>query len=105
MGVPFRAPIHQHTMSCKKLLLVVLLVHLANAEPPLVGIWVENDSVRTGLYDFLWARGVSYFKRMYAAKWSTWKYEQTIIKEGNGYRISGISKINHSVDFCIDFQF
>ena len=36
--------------------------------------------------------GVSYFKRMYAAKWSTWKYEQTIIKEGNGYRISGISK-------------
>ena len=29
---------------------------------------------------------------MYAAKWSTWKYEQTIIKEGNGFRISGISK-------------
>ena len=49
--------------------------------------------------------GVSYFKRMYAAKWSTWKYEQTIIKEGNGYRISGISKINHSIDFYIDFQF
>ena len=36
---------------------------------------------------------VSYFKRMYAAKWSTWKYEQTIVKEGNAYRISGISKL------------
>jgi len=79
-------------MRCdKKLLLVILvLVHLVNSEPPLVGRWVENDKIRTGLYDFLWARGVSYFKRMYAAKWSTWKYEQTIIKEGNGYRVSGI---------------
>lgn len=45
-------------------------------------------------FDFIIASGVSYFKRMYAAKWSTWKYEQTIIKEGNGYRVSGISKIN-----------
>ena len=95
-------------MSCK-LLLVLFLAQLVYSEPPLVGRWVENDKVRTGLYDFLWARGeffydfvslcnqklcldVSYFKRMYAAKWSTWKYEQTIVKEGEAYRISGISK-------------
>ena len=27
------------------------------AEPPLVGRWIEDESLRTGLYDFLWARG------------------------------------------------
>ena len=26
--------------------------------PGLVGQWVEDDSVRTGLDDFLWARGM-----------------------------------------------
>ena len=52
-------PQFQQVMNCdKKLLLVFLvLVHLVNSEPPLVGRWVENDKIRTGLYDFLWARG------------------------------------------------
>ena len=44
----------------RRLLPVILFVHFVNSEPPLVGNWVENDSVRTGLYDFLWARGTTH---------------------------------------------
>merc|ERR1712154_204840 len=57
---------------------------------PLVGRWVEDESLRTGLNDFLWARGVNWFKRQYATSLTTWQYEQTIIWRNNGYQISGI---------------
>merc|ERR1712154_140151 len=57
---------------------------------PLVGRWVEDERLRTGLNDFLWARGVNWFKRQYAVSLTTWQYEQTIIWRGNGYQVSGI---------------
>jgi len=61
--------------------------------PTLVGRWKEDESLRTGLNDFLWARGVNWFKRQYAVSLTTWQYEQTIIWRGNGYQVSGISKL------------
>ena len=36
--------------------------------------------------------GVNWFERQYAAKLTTWQYEQTIVKIGNDYKVSGISK-------------
>ena len=60
--------------------------------PKLVGRWVEDETLRTGLNDFLWARGVNWFKRQYATTLTTWQYEQTIIYRQNGYQVSGISK-------------
>jgi len=58
--------------------------------PSLVGRWIEDEPLRTGLNDFLWARGVSWFKRQYATALTTWQYEQTIIWRNGGYQISGI---------------
>merc|ERR1712020_598158 len=49
--------------------------------PSLVGRWVEDEPLRTGLNDFLWARGVNWFKR---------QYEQTIIWKNGGYQVSGV---------------
>merc|ERR1712141_957431 len=58
--------------------------------PALVGRWVEDESLRTGLNDFLWARGVNWFKRQYATALTTWQYEQTIIWRNGGYQVSGV---------------
>ena len=92
-------------------LLFVALNEVAKCDPPFVGRWVEDETQRTGLNDFLWARGastkteispfylikfivlgVNWFKRQYAAKLTTWQYEQTIIQSGDSYRISGLRK-------------
>ena len=72
--------------------IIVSLSAIIFAEPPLAGRWIEDDSARTGLYNLLWARGVNWFERQYAAKLSSWKYEQTIVKEGNSFKVSGLSK-------------
>merc|ERR1712110_86680 len=57
--------------------------------PGLVGSWIEDEPLRTGLNDFLWARGVSWFKRKYATSMTTWQYEQQISWDGAFYEISG----------------
>lgn len=104
--------------SLHRLLLILLFVALhevAKCDLPIEGRWVEDETRRTGLNDFLWARGtstkteispfyltkcivlgVNWFKRQYATKWTTWKYEQTIVKVGDqypAYRITGFSKL------------
>merc|ERR1712008_15473 len=55
----------------------------------LVGQWVEDDSVRTGLNDFLWARGVSSFKRQFITS-KTFQKKETIIWRNGEYQISGV---------------
>ena len=51
-----------------KLLLFVSILtfgQLVSSQAPiqdLVGRWVEDESVRTGLNDFLWARGNYYYQ-------------------------------------------
>merc|ERR1712141_427142 len=72
------------------MVIVIALAPIIFADPPLVGRWIEDETLRTGLYDFLWARGVNWFERQYAAKLTTWQYEQTIVKIGNDYKVSGI---------------
>merc|ERR1712223_812028 len=58
--------------------------------PSLVGRWIEDEPLRTGLNNFLWARGVNWFKRQYATALTTWQYEQTIIWKNGGYQVSGV---------------
>ena len=43
------------------MVIVIALAPMIFADPPLVGRWIEDESLRTGLYDFLWARGKSYY--------------------------------------------
>merc|ERR1712172_9280 len=83
------------TTKMKFLLFVSVLTfgQLVSSQAPiqqLVGRWVEDERVRTGLNDFLWARGVNWFKRQYSTSLTTWQYEQTIIWRNSGYQISGI---------------
>ena len=42
------------------MVIVIALAPMIFADPPLVGRWIEDETLRTGLYDFLWARGKSY---------------------------------------------
>ena len=52
--------IHRETKMWNKIFVTILFVTLSTntlADPPLVGRWVEDETLRTGLYDFLWARG------------------------------------------------
>ena len=65
--------------------------------PGLVGRWVEDDSKRTGLNDFLWARGVNWFKRQYAVTLTSWKYEQIIVYKNGGYDVNGFSKFSDKI--------
>ena len=45
-------------MWSKKLMgIIIALAPMILADPPLVGRWIEDETLRTGLYDFLWARG------------------------------------------------
>jgi len=57
--------------------------------PSLEGTWIEDEPLRTGLNNFLWARGVSWFKRQYATSLTTWQYEQNIEWKNGAYHISG----------------
>merc|ERR1712086_788467 len=86
---------HLQTTKMKLLLFVSVLTfgQLVSSQAPiqdLVGRWVEDESLRTGLNDFLRARGVNWFKRQYATALTTWKYEQTIIWRNGGYQVSGV---------------
>lgn len=74
----------------KFIVVIIALAPMIVADPPFVGRWIEDETLRTGLYDYLWARGVNFFERNYSAKLTTWQYEQTIIKQGKDYKVSGI---------------
>jgi len=63
------------------------LVSCANVR--FIGTWIEDESLRTGLNDYLWARGVGWFKRQYATSMVTWQYEQTISYSNGYYHIRG----------------
>ena len=41
----------------KFMVIIIALAPMIVADPPLVGRWIEDETLRTGLYDFLWARG------------------------------------------------
>ena len=49
---------------------------------------------------------MNFFERNYSAKLTTWQYEQTIIKQGKDYKVSGISKLIskwHFIKFSLYF--
>merc|ERR1711982_27098 len=90
----------KYRIKMKLLLLASVLTfgQLVSSNAPiqsLVGRWVEDERLRTGLNDFLWARGVNWFKRQYAVSLTTWQYEQTIIWRNNGYQIIGYSLVSY----------
>lgn len=41
----------------KFIVVIIALAPMIVADPPFVGRWIEDETLRTGLYDYLWARG------------------------------------------------
>ena len=72
----------------KVLILIALTLGLASANDLFVGNWREDQYQRTGLNDYLWARGLNWFKRTYV-KNANFELTMRVAKEGQTYIISG----------------
>ena len=71
-------------------------------EDPFVGSWKEDQYQRQNLNDYLYARGLNWFKRVYVTN-ANFELTMNIAKEGNTYTVTGKSK-NHWIMFRIFFS-
>ena len=62
-----------------------------------VGSWKEDQTQRQNLGDYLYYRGLSWFKRVYATS-ASFELTADITKEGNTYTVTGKSTSFHY--FC-----
>ena len=60
-------------------------------EDPFVGSWKEDQYQRQNLNDYLYARGLNWFKRVYVTN-ANFELTMNIVKEGNTYTVTGKSK-------------
>ena len=60
-------------------------------EDPFVGSWKEDQYQRQNLNDYLYARGLNWFKRVYVTN-ANFELTMNIAKEGNTYTVTGKSK-------------
>lgn len=56
-----------------------------------VGSWKEDQNQRQGLNDYLWARGLNWFKRVYVTG-ASFELTAVITKEQGTYTVTGKSK-------------
>ena len=81
------------------LFFALLSVALATQDP-FVGNWKEDQYQRKNLNDYLYYRGLNWFKRVYVTN-ANFELTMNIVKEGNTYTVTGKSKC---FDNMISFQ-
>lgn len=75
----------------KSFVLFSAIIALAYANDPFVGSWKEDQYQRQNLNDYLYARGLNWFKRVYVTN-ANFELTMNIVKEGNTYTVTGKSK-------------
>ncbi|XP_040577418.1 uncharacterized protein [Lepeophtheirus salmonis] len=80
---------------------LLFLVGFVTGEFNLEGSWKEDQYKREHLNDFLYAIGMSWFKRVYVTS-TSWENTQNIEVDGDKYHITGV-KGPHAESFDISF--
>merc|ERR1712014_385216 len=89
MGVVFQQSSDQYLKNMKiAIALFIAFFGVVNCNDLFIGQWKEDQYKRTGLNDFLWARDLNAFKRLFVTQ-SSYELTMNIVKNGNKFVVNG----------------